>query len=90
RVPLEVLAIGPFVAPPVESFFRTGGSCATPPFTILAYSSCTLAYTFAPVEIGEVILELQLENSGGSAETLTLRGEGLLVDVVFADGFEEI
>lgn len=89
RVPLEVLAIGPFVPPAVISFVRTGGTCPEPPFPMLASGTCTVGFTFVPAAVGEVELDMQFENNVASAETVTLRGEGLPGDdFIFVDGFD--
>lgn len=88
RVPLQVLAIQPSQPPPVVSFVRTGGSCSTPPFTLFAFASCTVGYTFAPIAIGEVTMDVQIENSVGSDESVTLSGLGLPEIALFADGFD--
>ena len=88
RVPMQVLGIEPFLPPPVVSFVRTGGSCSTPPFTLFAFTSCTVAYTFAPIAAGEVTMDVDIANSVGSAQTVTLSGLGLPEISIFADGFD--
>lgn len=87
RVPLQVLSVVPAVVPPVTAFVRTGGGCPEPPFTINAFFSCTVGYTFTPVAIGEAQLDLRIHNSAGSPESMRLTGLGL-VDTLFAHGFE--
>lgn len=89
RVPMDVTAIVPSDVPSVLSFLRTGGTCPEPPFTMLASSSCTVGYTFAPAAVGVVELDMQFHNTTASPEIVTLRGEGLQGDI-FADGFDAI
>ncbi len=89
RVPLDVLSIGPSVPPPVVSFVRTGGTCPAPPFSISASGACTVGFTFVPAAVGQIQLDVLLQNTAASAETVTLRGEGRPVDDdIFGDGFD--
>lgn len=89
RVPLEVLAIGPSVPPPIASFVRTGGTCPTPPFSLSTSGACTVGFTFVPATVGQVQLDMLFQNNASSAETVTLLGEGRPGDDdIFGDGFD--
>ncbi|HET6546614.1 MAG TPA: choice-of-anchor D domain-containing protein [Rhodanobacteraceae bacterium] len=57
-------------------FAQTGGSCAAAPFNLAAHASCTLEFTFAPIEFGPVSTSLDIATDAGHAQ-ITLRGEGL-------------
>jgi len=88
RVRLQVLSIAPSVVPPVIAFMRTGGGCPEPPFTINAFFSCTVAYTFTPVAVGEAQMTVNFHNTAGSPESVTFSGLGLPEVPIFASGFE--
>lgn len=88
RVRLQVLSIAPAVVPPVFAFVRTGGGCPEPPFTINAFFSCTVGYTFTPVAVGEAQLTVNFHNTAGSPESVTFSGLGLPEVPIFASGFE--
>ena len=88
RVPMQVLGIAPYDPPPVASFVRTGGSCGTPPFTLYAYASCTVGFTFAPIAVGEIRMDVRFAHNVGSAESVTLIGVGLPESPIFANGFD--
>jgi hypothetical protein len=89
-VRMRVTAIAPFQVPPVQSFFRTGGTCDEPPFFLNSFASCTVGYTFMPAVVGETQLDMRFQHNVGSAESVTLSGEGLPGNEVFANGFEDL
>jgi len=73
--PLNVTAI----AAPSGVFAAAGGSCATPPFTLLDGESCTLAYTFTPAATGTASQQINVtSNDDDGPGSFTLTGEGAL------------
>ena len=88
RVSMQVLGIAPYEPPPVVSFLRAGGSCDTPPFTLNAFTSCTVGYKFAPIAVGEVRMDVRIAHNLGSPESVTLIGYGVPEVPIFANGFD--
>ena len=72
--PIEVLSITPAATP----FNRVGGTCGTPPFSLLRSFSCTLVYTFSPTQAGAgqaQTLVFELPPDVSTSQSLTLRGD---------------
>jgi hypothetical protein len=86
-VPMQILQIGSTSVPGAAAFVRSGGTCPQPPFQQGAYASCTLAYTFAPTEVGNVWMTVDIMASSGTF-VLHLSGDGAPEISLFGDGFE--
>lgn len=68
-------------------FTRDGGSCDVPPFTLMSNASCTVAFIFTPTADGPISQSLTVTSDSGT-EVLSLSGEGVTDDLIFAAGFE--
>ncbi|MFI4952149.1 MAG: choice-of-anchor D domain-containing protein [Burkholderiales bacterium] len=80
---VHVTAIGAVAAP----FAASGGDCAAPPFDLASGQSCTLAFSFAPVQAGAWSGHVVIASSDpGSPREIRLLGRA--GDTIFADGFE--
>lgn len=71
-------------------FTRTAaGTCGNSlPFNIAVGTDCTLSYAFSPSVAGSASQGFTVNRNGTGATTFSLTGNGVLVDAVFANGFE--
>ncbi len=71
---LDVSAIDAPSAP----FARSGGSCASTPFTLVAGDTCTLEYTFSPSSTGASSDTISVtSNADSSPDSFDLTGNGI-------------
>ncbi|WP_376695103.1 choice-of-anchor D domain-containing protein [Wenzhouxiangella sp. EGI_FJ10305] len=69
------------------SFSTADGSCATPPFSLPAGSSCTLEYTFSPDAPGPATETVTLESNAPDApHEIQLQGNGIQAGLVLDPG----
>lgn len=66
--PVDILSITPATAP----FSRVGGTCGTPPFSLVPFMECTLVYTFSPTAAGAgqtqaIVFGLPVAMGGGNS-----------------------
>lgn len=72
---------------PDAPFFRIGGTCGVDTFMLRANATCTLFYTFAPVDAGSAGQTLTVFSEMGNTE-LALSGTGVAGDQIFAADFD--
>lgn len=89
RAELTVTSIQPFPPRADPPFVQTGGSCPPPPFDLPSSGACSVAFVFAPAEVGELEMTVDFWNSVASPESVRFAGVGLPGYDIFADGFDE-